>query len=194
MTRALLLVGAVLLGAAGPPADPDWPCVQRLVPRLTAGTLWGGHPAKSDWRSDPQIAAIVQRVAPRSVSAERGVAELDTFAAAIPAPARPDVLADVFAGLVDETNEQRGEIIGRLREITRRQRALAEAASRVGTELTALPDSTPTAQRTEVTDRRALLIREYEEIERTIRYACEVPVRMEAKLGRLAQALQRQLP
>ena len=49
------------------------------------------------------------------------------------------------------------------------------------------------AQREEVVSRRAFLIREYEEIDRTIRYACEVPVQMEAKLGVLAQTLQRGL-
>ena len=41
--------------------------------------------------------------------------------------------------------------------------------------------------------RRTFLIREYEEIERTIRYACEVPGALEARLGSFAQALQRDL-
>ena len=192
--RALLLgMSALALGAAGPPGDPDWPCVQRLVPTLTASTLWGGHDAAGDWRADPRVAAVVAAVVPRGVSAQAGAAWLDQFVATVPAPERPAVLAQVFAGLVDETNVQRAQVIDRLRGIARRQRMLTEMTSRITAELRALPADTPAPQREEIAARRALLIREYEEIERTIRYACEAPVQMEAKLGTLAQALQRGL-
>ncbi len=193
--KAMLLgASALALGAAGPPrADPDWPCVQRLVPNLTAGSIWGGHDAGGDWRANPQVAAIVSAVAARSVSAQNGAARLDQFVATVPVADRPAVLAQVFAGLVDETNAQRAQVIDRLRGIAQRQRAITEMTSRITGELRALPADTSAAQREEVVGRRAFLIREYEEIERTIRYACEVPVQMEAKLGTLAQALQRGL-
>lgn len=184
---------ALALGGAGPPGDPDWPCVQRLVPNLTAGTLWAGHDAAGDWRSDPQVTAVVNAVAPRGVSAPDGTARLDRFVATVPPADRAARLPLVFAGLVDETNQQRAQVIDRLRGIARRQRALTERTSQITAELRALPADAPAPQREEVVTRRAFLIREYEDIERTIRYACEVPVQMEAKLGALAQALQRGL-
>jgi len=186
-------VAALALGAAGPPADPDWPCVQRLVPTLTASTLWGGHEAIGDWRASPQVAAAVAAVSPRGISAKDASVKLDGFVASVPSSDRPAQLALVFAGMVDETNEQRSQVIDRLRGIARRQRTLTELTSRITAELRALPADTPVAQREEVVSRRAFLIREYEEIDRTIRYACEVPVQMEAKLGVLAQTLQRGL-
>lgn len=184
---------ALVLGAAGPPADPDWPCVQRLVPTLTASMLWGGHDVVGDWRVVPRVAAVVAAAAPRGVSAQDGAARLDQFMATVPAPDRPAVSAQVFAGLVDETNAQRAQVIDRLRGVAQRQRTLTELTSRVTAELRALPADAPAAQREEIVSRRGFLIREYEQIERTIRYACEVPVQMEAKLGALAQALQRGL-
>lgn len=184
---------ALALGAAGPPSDPDWPCVQRLVPRLTAATIWGGHDAAGDWRADPQVAAVVAAVAPRGVPAQDGARQVEQFMAALPGAERPARSALLFAGLVDETNGQRAEVIDRLRATARRQRALTELTSKITAELRALPADAPAAQREEVTSRRAFLIREYEDIERTIRYACEVPVQMESKLGVLAQALQRRL-
>ena len=193
-SRVMLLgVFALAIGAAGPPADPDWPCMQRLVPTLTASTLWGGHDAAGDWRADPAVAAVVAAVAPRGVSAADGAARLDQFVATMPAADRPAVSAQVFAGLVDETNVQRSQIIDRLRDIARRQRTLTELTSRVTVDLRALPADAPAAQREEIVSRRGFLIREYEQIERTIRYACEAPVQMEQKLGALAQALQRGL-
>lgn len=188
-----LIVSALALGAAGPPTDPDWPCVQRLVPSLTASTLWGGHDAAGNWRANPQVATVVEAVSPRGISAKEGSAKLDQFMATVPSQDRPAQLAMVFAGMVDETNVQRSQVIDRLHGIAKRQRTLTELTSRITVELRALPADAPAAQREEVVSRRAFLIREYEDIERTIRYACEVPVQMEAKLGVLAQTLQRGL-
>ncbi len=186
---------ALVLGAAGPPpADPDWPCVQRLVPTLTAGTLWSGPQAVGDWRADPRVAAVVSDAAPRTQPIPQAVARLDAYAATVPASGRPAALTLLFTGLVDETNRQRADVIERLRSIGRRQRTLTEIIGRVNDELRALPPDAPAAARDEITQRRGFLTREYEEIGRTIRYACEVPSALEARLGSFAQALQRDLP
>ncbi len=194
MRRLLAGLAALAVGAAGPPpADPDWPCVQRLVPTLTAGTIWAGSEAAGDWRADPQVAAVVAEAAPRGRPVPGAVARLDAYAATLPAAGRPAALGLVFTGLVDETNRQRAEVIERLRGIARRQRSLTEITDRVTAELRALPADAPAAVREEVVQRRTFLIREYEEIGRTIRYACEVPGALEARLGSFAQALQKDL-
>ena len=182
------------LCAAGPPgADPDWPCVQRLVPHLSAGTLWAGHAPAGSWRDDPRIPPLVAATAPRSVSLEQGTARLEAFIAATPRAERPETLARAFAGLVEATDEQRSRVIERLREIARRQRNLAATTERVTAELDALPADAPAERREEIAGRRAFLIRDFQEIERTIRYACEVPVQLEARLGRFARVLQQGL-
>lgn len=186
MRTPILLVLAIALGAAAP-ADPDWPCVQRLVPSLTAGTFWPGREPTKDWRADPRIAALVGDVTARGRPVDAGVDALARFAATRPGD---EALAEVFAGLVDTSNEERGRAVERLREITRQQRALADAAARVAAELNALPPDAPAARREEVASRRALMVRQYEEVQRTVRYSCEIPVDIEARLGRFAQALQ----
>ena len=189
--KRLLAALAMLTAAAGPPApDPDWPCVQRLVPNLTAGTFWPTPISNVDWRDDPRIAGLVTTVAPRSEPVGQGVERLQAFAATVAANDRQATLARVFAGLVDETNRQRDQIIDRLRAIARRQRAITKTVGHVTTELRALPPDAPPEQRTEVADRRAFLIRDYESVERTIRYACEAPVELGARLGTFARALQ----
>ena len=49
---------AVVNANSAPPRaeDPDWPCQQRLVPKLTAAAYWNGPPLESlgDWRADPK--------------------------------------------------------------------------------------------------------------------------------------------
>ncbi len=191
MRMRWLSVVALLAGAAGPPsAGPDWPCMQRLVPTLTAGTIWGGHDATADWRSDARIADLVARVAPRTRPTEAGVADLKSFASTIPAEERPATLAMVFAGLVDETNVQRAQVIDRLHGVARRQRELTGLAAEITTQLRSLPENASAAEREEITSRRKFIIRDYDEVGRTIQYACEVPVQLERRLGAYAQALQ----
>ncbi len=189
-----LIAVTLLLGAAGPPPkDPDWPCVQRLVPNLTAGTFWAGHGAAPDWQSDPAVVELVDRVAPRSRPADAANADLKTFALATPAAHRAARLERVFTGLVDQTNAQRLQVIERLRGVARRQRDLTGMVAQVTAQLRALPADASETDREEVTTRRQFLIRDYEEVGRTIRYACEVPVQLEARLGSFAQTLQASL-
>ncbi len=188
--RTALLLGAAALSIAAAPVDPDWPCVQRLVPSLTAATLWPGHEPKGDWHADPRLVALVHDVADRRRPTEAGAAALEAFVAARPGA---DALAQVFAGLVEASNAERNQAIERLRSIARRQRSLADAAARLTAELRSLPPDAPAAQRDEFGSRRTLIIREYEEVGRTIRYSCEIPVAFEARLGRFAQVLQRGL-
>jgi hypothetical protein len=193
--RALVVVGVVGIhaAAAAPPTqDPDWPCVQRLVPMLSAGSYWNGNPpaANDDWHSHKAVAALVEEVAPRDAPADQGAAKLRAFAASLPPQERSTTLPLVFAGLVDETNRQRSEIIDSLRALSRRQRALGDIVARVTAELRALPADAAADKRAEVVQRRDFLIRQFEEINRTTRYACEVPVQLGARLGTFAQALQ----
>ena len=70
---------------------------------------------------------------------------------------------------------------------------MAATETRVTAELRALPDGAPADQRQEVATRRDFLIRSYEEVGRTVRYACEVPVQLEARLGAYAHTLQSEL-
>ena len=75
-----LLAAVVLLPAAAEAQprreDPDWPCVQRLVPHLSAAALWPGLPADATeaWSGEPPVADAVARAAPRSVDEAAGLA------------------------------------------------------------------------------------------------------------------------
>ncbi len=188
------LVAALVLAAtaahAAPP-DPDWPCVQRLVPTLAASTYWTGPAAKMDWHADAAVSALVAEIAPRGVPADAAVAKLDQFTAGLPADGKPDRLAELLAGLVDETNRQRDQIIDRLHGMTRRQREITGLVADVTAELS---HETDPAKRDEMTQRRGFLLREYDSVQRTIRYACEAPVQLEARLGSLGRALDQALP
>jgi hypothetical protein len=204
---AVLLAGLLALADAAcfaAPAprrggDADWPCQQRLMPVIGSGALWSGPPLDSvgDWHGDPTVAELVARIAPRNVSTDAGVAAIGTFADELPAAAdRPRLMTLVFAGLLDETNRERTEIIARLKDLGRRQHELADIASRAGEALRGIPaDATgdDAARRTDLEQRFAFVTQAFENTQRTMRYACEAPVRLEARLGRYAQAVKSRL-
>jgi hypothetical protein len=193
---AAFLAAALALAAAGPPspgADPDWPCVQRLVPRLAAAALWPGPAPEGDWRAEPEVAALIGRIAPRAVSEEEGVAAIERFAAPLGPDARRRLLPLAFAGALDEANRVRDGLIEQIRRFARRQRDLAEGVRRLGAELRAMPADAGPA-RTELEQRHAFAAKSFTDAERTMRYACEAPVRLEGRLGAYTRALAAALP
>ncbi|MBB6253722.1 hypothetical protein [Nitrospirillum iridis] len=197
MTAVLLLATAAHAAPlAGPDqANPDWPCKQRLVPRLTGATYWSGPPLPehADWRADKRVAAVVQAVAPREVPADEGEKQLTRFADTVPKGQRAALYPKAFAGIVEEVNRQRGVVITHIQDLARRQRDIGDLVSKATNELQAIPPDTAAPdkqqQRAEIVERRGYLIRNFEEVERTLRYACEVPVDLEARLGGYARVL-----
>jgi hypothetical protein len=192
---AAAVIAALPAGSAPRPQDPDWPCQQRLVPKLVAASYWNGPPpaAVGDWRADPEVAQLVERLAPRRVSTEAGLAAIEAFAHAISGD-RARHLALAFQGLLDETNRERSALIDELKGIGRRQRELAELVGRLGTALDAVPpDATgeAAARRIDLEQRYNFSALNFEEIQRTIRYACDTPVALDARLGAWARALQK---
>jgi hypothetical protein len=197
---ATLLLAATVGSAGGAPLDTkDWPCQQRLVPTLGGGAFWTAPSVADagDWRAEPKVVDVVERIAPRRVTAEEGVAAISEFAKSLDTATDKDrLLTLTFAGLLEETNRNRSDVISRLMDLGRRQRDLADLASKANAELQALPPASVNATpeqatyRTDLEQRFAYVTQAFQSAQRTMRYACEVPVALEARLGRYAQALR----
>jgi hypothetical protein len=200
LVLGLAFVAAVNARSAPPRAaeDPDWPCQQRLVPKLTAAAYWNGPALEElgDWRADSDLADLVRHLAPRRVSTQEGLSEIAAFVRTA-SNDRPRRLALVFRGLLEETDRERAGLIEELKEIGRRQRKLADLVARLATELNAIPPDAggeAAANRIDLQQRHDFTARNFEEIQRTIRYACETPVELDARLGAWARALQEAAP
>lgn len=190
---ALLAAALALTGAAGPGADADWPCVQRLVPRITAASVWSGPDPEVDWRAEERVAELVGRVSPRAVTEAQGVAAIEDFTAPLDAVSRRRLLPLAFAGALEETNRQRDTLIEQIRRFARRQRELAEGVRGLEAELRAMPADAGPA-RAELEQRHAFAAKAFRDADQTIRFACEAPVRLERRLGAYARALAAALP
>ena len=161
---------------------------------LTAGMIWNGPPIAEvgDWHADPRVRELVERVVPREVGAERGEVDIKAFVEQLgPDKARPIMLA--FSGLLEETNHERAEVIQRIKDLGERQRNLAALIDRLTTELNAMPDAghgEASPARTELQQRLTYTSRTYAEVQRTMRYACQVPTSLDARLGTYARVLE----
>ena len=180
-------------GAAPRNANPDWPCQQRLVPEIAAATVWAGPPIKSagDWHDQPAVAALVDRAAPREVSTADGEAAIGDFTKSLGGD-RNHLITLAFAGLLDETNRQRAEVIERIKSLAQRQRSLADIIARLTAQVDAAPPDKgePSPERAELMQRWTFSSRAYTELQSTMRYACEIPGQLDARLGAYARALQ----
>lgn len=181
------------LAPAAPAQTPDWPCAQRLVPTLSFAQFWAGPPASADWRSDPQIADVVRAAAPRSVPLDTAIARLRAFSDALPEAERGAKLPMVFAGLVDEIGQQRQDIIDRIKSLARRQRDVEHVVATLNTKLADQPDA-EAASRADTMHQRDLVVRMFQDTQRTLRYACDLLSALEGRLGRFAAVLQAALP
>ena len=164
------------------------------MPKLAAAAYWNGPALEGidDWRADPSVADLVRRLAPRKVSTQQGLSEIAAFAQSLPED-RPRRLALAFQGLLEETDRERAALIAQLKQIGRRQRELAGLADRLVAELNQIPPDAAgdsAAKRIDLQQRHDFTVRNFEEIQRTIRYACEIPVELDARLGAWARALQ----
>lgn len=196
--RALLILACALSFAvsaqAAPPTDPDWPCQQRLVPHLAAATYWTGPapPAGADWHADQRLSALIEEISSRDVATEDGIAKLTAFARSLPAAERARTLPLAFTALVEQTNEERDTVIAQLKTLGARQRSLAKRIESDEAALQATPADAggdAAAERAGIAERHDLLVRSYHDIGESVRYACQVPTDLDARLGAYARAL-----
>ncbi len=198
----IALAGAVVFcpGAAGAAAseDPDWPCVQRLMPEISPATVWGGPPvddAAPAWREAPAIRDLVAAIASRRTALEDGEKAIAAFAGTLGAE-KDAMLTMVFAGLFTTINQERSRLISGIKRYARGQRRLASRIRQLTADLGAAPaDGTPegAARRRQLRERQVWDTRIFEERERSLTALCEQPVLLEQRLFILARAIMAQM-
>lgn len=191
LIRAGVACGVAALLAAGTAraqgTDPDWPCVQRLVPALAAGQMWQGEtPATADDSLAPLAGALADPSRPLDALAPEVKGELD---AAAP-EARQAQAGRLFGAVLERVNAARGREIEGIKRFARSQRGLAERITARARELgpvtvdPALPAELDPDQAALAWDRRL-----FEERQRSVRTLCDQPVQLEQRAYAVARLL-----
>jgi hypothetical protein len=180
-------------GAAATRRDPDWPCQQIKVPTISAAAVWSGPSLEGlqPWSADQEIADLVERLAARRTSLEEAQKLINGFGDKAGAEKRSRLLL-VFAGVFEELNKQREEVIGGLARVAHRQAASADqirAENHDFLELRDKADSDPNKLK-ELSDKLDWDTRIFEDRNRSIGFACDVPVLIEQRLFAIARMIE----
>ncbi len=176
--------------------DPDWPCVQVKVPTMTYGQMWGGPPlenAMKKWRDDRQVDDLVDLLVARRTKMEDAKEAIAKFAKEAGDKA-DERLTLTFAGVFDELNSQRSQIMAGIARYSRKQRDLSERIKSESVRLAEQPQDMATQNSPEALKEQEQLnwdTRIYEERSQSLTYVCETPVILEQRafdLGREIQA------
>lgn len=195
---AIVLAAAVAAAAGGTAtgsADADWPCVQRLVPELSAAAVWDGPDIENhlkSWQDQPAVRQLVSRVASRRSDVAEAEKTIAAFAAGLGAD-KDAALTAAFAGIFSAINDDRSQLIAGIKRYAKNQQRLAAKIGNLSGELEALaaqgvPESDP--RRQQLHEQWEWDTRIHKDRERSLTAICEQPVLLEQRLFVLTRAIR----
>jgi len=197
---ACLLAGVTArpgLAVAAEPVDPDWPCVQPLVPELTAAQMWAGPAVESgaaEPASNPAWAGLAYALASRSTPLDQAEQEIAQFAGTLAPQARGAQLSLLFRDVLELINQERDKMIAGIKRYTRKQRRLAEKIAQDSQQIRNVqPGTVPDAQTQELMNARQWDLRVYQDRQQVLSQICEQPVLLDQRAFALSRAMQAQL-
>lgn len=197
--RTLLLLSALASFLAVPSAgaqqagDPDWPCVQILVPVLAPEAMWAGPPlgeTEGQWSTDSDVAPLVHDLASSRTSLEEAQARIQAFAKGLPEKERSRKLTLLFEGLLEAINGQRQDVIAGIKRYARRQQELAR---KVASETRAIEGVEDAEKSAELTAARDWDLRVFDDRRRTLTQVCDQPVLLEQRAFALSRTIQNEI-
>lgn len=194
---AVLLVPAQSFAQSGRSQDPDWPCQQIKVPELSLASVWSGPEVKSDdtgWRDNPAVTQAVQQLAPRRVPTEQANAVIRDFAQQA-GDQKQAQLMQLLVGLFSVLNQERSSVLLGLDRFGGRQKQLALEIRADNEQLRAQQaDATSDPKLIQQMTQKLLWESEvFQDRRQAIRYACEVPSKIEQRLFALAHQIQQEV-
>lgn len=198
---ALLLL--LSLGAAQSHAqeiDPEWPCIQRLIPEVSPAIMWPipvEEGMLSAYRSDTQIRQLAEELGDLETFTQAHQTSIGEFAEAVPEAERENKLTMLATGIVDVSNRVRGDFISGIKRYTRQQIAISEQIESTLNELSEIEaqgEQQNAEQQQEVLDTLRWHERVYDQRERSIQLLCEQPVELEQKLSEVLRYAAQYLP
>jgi hypothetical protein len=185
-----LLPPTAAVAQNGQAADPDWPCVQRLVPEIAGGMIWAGPPL--DQAKEPSdhkaIDALAEELAARRVPIEEAEQQVESFAGPLAEAEKSEPLTVLFKATLEIINKDRASIIAGIKRFSQGERALADRIAAKNQEIEAL-DSGDILKRDTLTAERDWDIRIFEDRRRSLTYLCEQPVLLEQRAFALARMI-----
>lgn len=178
--------------------DPDWPCVQRKIPTLSAGMMWAGPPidekAEKVWNADSALGALVARISARRTTMDDAAKLIADYASGLDARSKSEKLTALFAGVLSTINSERAQIMTGITKYTRKQQQLADSIRETRKAFTAalkIKPKTDESRKTvrELEQKLSWQSRIHQDRERSLQFVCESPVILEQRAFALAREI-----
>ena len=207
MLRRLFLASAAIALISGPAhaqprTDPDWPCIQRKVTSLGAGSLWTGPDleAAGAWGEDREAARFARVLASRKTELKDVDGLIDEFLAGVDPAEKGKRLTRVFAGVFEIVNGERTTVVNGIVRYAQGQRRLAERIRDEADKISETREGPAEDMQKPQTKEAAELENQFnwdrrifDERSQSVTYVCEVPTLLEQRLGEIAKKLQAKL-
>ena len=196
----LFLLIFVSVTAPAQVADPEWPCVQVLVPEIVSAVVWPEAIDESligAWKEDESLAAMVQKLSDLDEFTESERQLIAVFAESVPQDSRTDTLNMLADGIVTVSNRRRSRYITGIKRYTRQQISIAQQIETTLNQLAEMEAQTApesVARQAEIEETLHWHQRVYDQRERAIQSLCERPVELEEKLSAVLRELSQYLP
>lgn len=176
-------------------ADPDWPCVQRLLPEVAGGMIWPGPPLENGGapKADKTLEALAGELAARRVPIEEAERQVVTFADDLVETEKAERLTHLFEATLKIINSDRASIINGIKRFSQGQRTLADKINAKNQEIETI-DRSDFLKRDTAMAERDWDIRIFEDRRRSLAYLCEQPVLLEQRAFTLARSIASHIP
>ena len=180
--------------------DPEWPCIQRLIPEISPAIMWPVPVEEhmlSDWVGDDTVRPLARRLGDLQDFTEAEQLAIEQFAEAVDESRREAQLTLLAAGVVDVTNDVRDRYINGIKRYTRQQIAISGQIEDSLNELSVLgdgEDAETVEKRTTIRETLRWHERVYDQREQSIRLLCEEPVELEQRLSEVLREAAQYLP
>ena len=189
---AMLSIGSM---AWAQPQDTDWPCVQRLVPKLEPGQMWSGPPLEEVKQPSPELQQVTRRLIDLKASPEQLASEVRAFAEQQPEADRARALGQLFWLSLDWLNDERDVVVRGIKRFAVGQRALADKIVAETRELEKVQQAsaTDTGPAEQLQTMRLWDTRIYTDRQKSMTLVCDQPVQLEQRAFALARIIQESL-
>ncbi len=189
--------------AEGTEGSPDWPCIQRKVPTISAAQIWDGPPIDDVKvvEGDEKITELTTYLQSRRIPLEDAEKAIKAYAESFPEAERDQKLTQLFATFLAKINADRRFVMDRVEDFQRRQKARAEELEREGQKLAESNQEIPAQDQLGPRDTKLTAeqqeynwnARIFQERQQNLTVACDIPVLIEQRAYEVSQAIRAQM-
>lgn len=196
MRLLLLCFLLISCSASAQQSDPEWPCIQALVPEINLAVMWPQSIDESvigSWKKDPAIASMVNRLSDLDTFGDTEQKLIADFIEPLTGEERSDTLNRLVDGILQQSNQLRAQYIRGIKRYTRQQISIARQIEDTLNRLSEL-EGKNNPQTAEIEETLHWHERIYDQREKAIQALCERPIEAEEKLSQVMRELAQYLP